>query len=260
MMLGYTVGLGSGWSEQVVAHDSQLYTVPAGVTDTAAALVEPLSVMFHCLLRRPPKNGSSALVVGAGSVGLAAIAALGSLVPDSPVTVVVRHENQARVAKALGAERVVFDGPDVLGELAERSGGKIRGRGRGASVCGGFSLTIEATGSGSGFDTACRATHPRCPVYLAGCLGKTEIDLAPAWFKELDLVGSFAHGTDVDRYGRLAHSFERAIELIVTGRFPEGLLVTHTFPLSRVHDAIATAHDRRAGALKVQLVPSEPYP
>jgi threonine dehydrogenase-like Zn-dependent dehydrogenase len=72
--LGFTQGLGGGWADQVLAHDSMLHPIPDGIADRGASLYEPLSIACHGVLRAPPHDGEPALIVGAGVIGLAALA------------------------------------------------------------------------------------------------------------------------------------------------------------------------------------------
>src|SRR5207302_1835880 len=58
-LLGFTFGLGAGWSEQVVAHASMLHPLPDAVGDLGATLHEPLSIAVHGILRCPPPDGSA---------------------------------------------------------------------------------------------------------------------------------------------------------------------------------------------------------
>ena len=105
--LGFTQDLGGGWGEQVLAHASMLHPLPDAVPDRGACLYEPVSIACHGLLRAPPDDGDPVLVVGAGIIGLAAVAALKGLFPACPVTVLARHAHQAEAAAACGADHVV---------------------------------------------------------------------------------------------------------------------------------------------------------
>ena len=96
--LGYTQGLGGGWAEQVLAHTSMIHALPDGVPDRVASLYEPVSIASHGIIRAAPVDGEPALIVGAGIIGLAALAAMKGLYPDNPVTVLARHEHQAEAA------------------------------------------------------------------------------------------------------------------------------------------------------------------
>jgi threonine dehydrogenase-like Zn-dependent dehydrogenase len=250
MGLGFTAGLGAGWSDQLVAHHSQLHTVPGAVDTLAIPLTEPLSIVIHGLLRRPPADGAPVLVIGAGVIGLAAIAALRALVPASEVTVVARHDHQADVARALGAHHVVRDGDGVIEELGPLCGATVTGSGRSTMLAGGFPAVVEAVGTGGSLDLALKTTAQRGVVHLVGAAGRTESDLTPLWFKELDVVGTFCHAVDDGE-----HSFRRALALLAEGRLPSAAIVTHTFPLEEIPAALAVANARDQGAIKVQLVP-----
>jgi threonine dehydrogenase-like Zn-dependent dehydrogenase len=255
MGLGFTQGLGAGWSEQVVAHPSQLHGVPDEVDDRTVPLTEPFSIAIHGLLRRPPVDGAPALVLGAGVIGLAAVAALRSLWPASEVTVLAKHDTQVDAAKRLGAHHVVQPGDDALGELAGLVGGRVVGRDDGAVLSPGFPVVVEAVGSAATVGLAMRLAGPRGVVHLLGAIGVATVDVTPLWFRELDVVGTFCHA--VDGSGRDAgHSFDRALELLAAGALPADVVVTHEFPLAEVRQAVDTAFARDAGAIKVLLRPT----
>ncbi len=257
--LGFTNGLGAGWSEQLVAHAGQLHRIPDAVDDRTAALTEPLSVSIHGLLRRPPADGAPALVVGAGIIGLAAVAALRHLFPASEVTVLAKHDHQAAAARRLGATHIVRpDGTDPfapLGELATITGAKLTGSGESAMLAGGFPVVVEAVGSAPTVDLALRAAAQRGVVHLVGVIGRAPVDLAPLWFKELDIVGSFCHAAD-GHAGPAGHSFDRALAVLEAGDLPADAVVTHEVPLDELRAAVETGLDRERGAIKVLLVPS----
>src|SRR4051812_36528896 len=87
---GFAAGIGGGWSDEVVAHHTQLHVAPDAVDDRGLALAEPLSIALHGVLRRVPDDGAPCLVIGAGTIGLASVVALAALAPSSPVTVLAR--------------------------------------------------------------------------------------------------------------------------------------------------------------------------
>jgi L-iditol 2-dehydrogenase len=109
---------------------------------------------------------------------------------------------------------------------------------------------VEAVGSGESVNLAARVCATRGAVYLIGGTHNTSLDLAPAWFKELDLIGAFCHSHDGG-----THSFDVALELLAAGRLPADVVVTHTFPLVDFRQACDTAHDKSTGAIKVLLQP-----
>jgi len=254
--LGFTVGLGGAWGEQVLAHNSQLHPLPTGVSLHTAVLTEPLSVSVHGLLRRPPADGEPVLVVGAGIIGLTALAALRQLVPGSEVTVLARHPHQAAAAAALGAHHVVVPGAgyEYLSELAELGGGTVVGRKDAAMINGGYQAVVEAVGTASSLSQAIRFVAQRGVVHFIGCAAVTTVDLAPAWFKEVDVVGSFCHAADLHD-GELVHSFDRALGIMAAQPAAIDALVTHELPLADLRAACDTARDKSTGAIKVVVRP-----
>ena len=254
--LGFTVGLGAAWGDQLVAHRSQLHAVPDGLSERAAVLSEPMSVSVHAILRRPPSADEPVLVVGAGIIGLTATAALRSLVPGVEVTVLAKHPHQAAAATRAGASHVVVPdaGFDYLAELAEVSGGKIVGRKDNALLIDGFPAVVEAVGTGSSIGQSLRFAAQRGRVHFIGCAGVTTVDMAAAWFKELDVIGAYGHAADAYQ-GELIHSFDRALAILGTDGFEADRLVTHEFPLADLREACETARDKTSGAIKVALRP-----
>jgi threonine dehydrogenase-like Zn-dependent dehydrogenase len=246
--IGFTTGLGGAWGTQLVAHPAQLHVVPDAVDDRAAALTEPLSVAVHALARHPLPDGEPVLVIGAGIIGLTAVVAARRAAPSSEVTVVAKHPHQAEAARRLGAHHVVAPDDDLMSELARLGGGTVRGRGSGATLSGGYRAVVEAVGNGPGVNLAARACATRGSLYLIGGTHNVSLDLAPIWFKELDVFGAFCHSHDGG-----THSFDVALELLGAGELPADVVVTHTFPLEDVRLACDTAHDKSSGAIKVLL-------
>ncbi len=259
MSLGYTMGLGGGWAEQVLGHHTMLHALPDAVPDRAASLHEPVSIAAHGLLRSPPPDGAPVLVVGAGIIGLAAIAAARALFPASEITVLARHDHQAAAAAACGATHVVRSSDDYahFDELAGLAHTRVSGRERGSSrmLVGGFPYVIEAVGGHASITESLRLVDRWGTVLFLGAAGLGEVDLAPLWFKEASMVGAWNHSPDAHPHGGVAHSIDRALAILATGGLPHDVVVTHEFPLDALHDAIATALDKRSGAIKVVFRP-----
>jgi len=102
--LGFTSGLGGGWAEQAVAHESMLFPLPDSVGDDAAPLHEPVSIAVHGLLRAPPADGDPVLVIGAAAIGLATVAALKARGLAVELLSGDRPETVAAAARAVGID------------------------------------------------------------------------------------------------------------------------------------------------------------
>jgi len=261
--LGYTWDLGGGWADMVVAHDSMVHELPDAVPDRGASLYEPVSIACHGLMRTSPVDGDPVLIVGAGIIGLAALAALRGLFPQSPVTALVRHPHQGAAAAACGAAHVVVADPENghWEELASLSGSRVIGRKRHQMLMGGFPYVVEAVGSPQSVTEALRAVAHRGTVLLLGAAGISEVDLTPIWYKEAALVGSIDHTVDAGSAPGLGggpgrHSVDRALDVLSAGLLPDGVVVTHEFDLEHYREAVETAIDRTAShAIKVVFRP-----
>jgi len=247
----------------IVAHDSMLHPIPDSIPDAGATLYEPVSIACHGLLRAGPTDGEPVLVVGAGVLGLATLAALKGLFPRCPVTVLARHDHQAAVATAGGADHVVrtHPGSGHFDELAHLTGGRIVGRKTDVMLMGGFPYVVEAVGAPRAVTEALRAVDHRGTVLLLGAAGVSEVDLTPIWYKEATLVGSIDHAVDIGSAPGLAggperHSVDRALDVLAAGLLPFDLVVTHEFALEDYRHAVETAIDRgNSHAIKVVFRP-----
>jgi|HubBroStandDraft_1064217.scaffolds.fasta_scaffold79796_2 threonine dehydrogenase-like Zn-dependent dehydrogenase len=261
--LGFTQGLGGGWGDQVLAHTSMLHPLPDVVPDAGASLYEPLSIVCHGILRAGPVDGDPVLIVGAGVIGLAAVAAMKGLHPRCEITVIARHPHQAEAAVACGADHVVRSdvGKAHFEELASLVGARVVGYKRDVMLMGGFPYVIEAVGAPQTVTEALRAVAYRGTVLLLGAAGVSEVDLTPVWYKEAALVGSIDHTVDAGSAPGLAggpnrHSVDRALDVLAAGLLPYDVVVTHQFPLARYREAVETAIDREnSHAIKVVFRP-----
>ncbi|TDD53571.1 zinc-binding alcohol dehydrogenase [Kribbella antibiotica] len=247
LQTGFCQDTGGGWGNVMIAHRSQLYAVPEGLSDERAVLVEPLAGAVHAALRANVQAGQSVLVSGAGAVGLFATLAIRELTQAGRITVVAKHPKQRELAKAFGATDVVA--PDEVFRGVRRSTGAFRLKpelGAKEFLLGGVDIAVDAVGSKDSIDTVLRVTKAGGRVVLSG-MPSTGADLSPVWFRELDVVGTYASSSS-EPNGRPA--FETALEL--AGKAPLDGVVGAKYPLYRWREALDHAHSAgRLGTVKV---------
>ncbi len=98
--------------------------VPDSVSDEEAALCEPLSVGLRAVQIAEIKPGDTAVVIGAGRIGLGAM--LFAKVAGASPVIVVTSRTQSRLDKAveMGADAVLNDSEvDVVSEVGKLTGG-----------------------------------------------------------------------------------------------------------------------------------------
>ena len=257
-MIGFCRDLPGGWSEEMVAHVSQLHPVPDALSDEQAVMIEPFSVALHAVLAEPPSAGEQVLVIGGGTLGLCTLAALRMVAPDAEVTIVARHDTQAGMAERLGAGAVARGWTGAIDAAVTHAGARRHRTLLGDDVLtGGFEQVYDAVGTGRSLDAALRVTGPRGRLVLVG--GPAEIrdlDWTLAWTRELRIEGSYVYGTEHGLPGA-PHTIDAAIRLLRDHpELPIGELVTHRFRLGQWRSAMATALDRgSAGAVKIVFTP-----
>ena len=250
LQTGFCAGTGGGWSTAgLVAHASQLHRVPEGFSDEDGVIVEPTACAVHAALSAGVGGGDLVAVIGAGTLGLATVAALHHLVrPTAACTVMVgaKHAHQRQTAETLGADAVVA--PDQLARAVRRQAGSLVLAGR---LTEGADVVFDCVGTAESITQALAMVRPRGRVVLVGMPGRISVDLAPLWHRELQLVGAYAYGvesTTADPGPR--RSFELAIDLVDQAGL--GSLVSAAYPLERYEEALAHAGAAgRRGAVKV---------
>ena len=234
-------GVGGGWSDGYICHETEVFPCPRDLSEDQAVLVEPMSVAIHAVLRRPPKDSDKVLIVGAGINGLLIVQAVRAVSPNCFLAVVAKYPHQAEAARRLGANEIIGRG-DRYAAVARLIGGKhyTAPLNRGM-ILGGFDAIYDCVGTGETLTDALRWTRAGGAVVLVGIdLELMKVDLSPVWYQEVDLVGSRGHGAD-EWQGRRRHSYEWVIDLLRAGKFRDDGLITHRFPLKAYKQAIATS-------------------
>jgi threonine dehydrogenase-like Zn-dependent dehydrogenase len=242
LQTGFCADTGGGWSTALVAHESQLHRVPDAMSDEAAVMVEPAACAIHGAVASGV-TGETAVVIGAGTLGLCTIAALRAHALPGRLIAAVKHPEQRRLARELGADTVVE--PSELRRAVRRATGSMA---LDTGLTGGADLVVDCVGSETTIAEALAVVRPAGTVVLVGMPGRVDIDLTPLWQRQIMLVGAYAYGTEVDVDGR--RTFDLAFDLVQEANLER--LVSACYPLERFREAIdhAAAAGRR-GATKI---------
>ncbi|MGD2071172.1 MAG: alcohol dehydrogenase catalytic domain-containing protein [Gemmatimonadota bacterium] len=258
LTMGFHRSLPGGWGEQMLAHETQLFTVPDELGDHTAALVEPLAVGAHAALGVSPVRDEPVLVIGSGPIALGAVWALRASGFPGELVAQTKREHEAKLALRLGASGVVRPGEEAREAMV----------GTGASAYmplvgdevwagGGFPLIVDCVGSRSSLEQALRFASPRGRIVMLGCAAEIrKLDLTFVWARELRIEGFVGYGSETFR-GRTAHTFEVVLDLLRETDAPVEKMVTHVYPLDQYREAVAAAASRAStGSVKVLLDPT----
>nr|WSZ20314.1 alcohol dehydrogenase catalytic domain-containing protein [Streptomyces canus] len=218
---------GGGLAQYVVVPADSVHQLPDGVPLEQGALVEPMAVALNAVERARVPRGGSALVTGAGAVGMGALFAFKAHGVDE--VLMVEPSPARRAAAERHGGRVLDPGAvDVAAEVMAFTGGR------------GVDAAVECSGRADALDAAIRSLAARAPVVMVALYsGPVAIDASVVRLAELALLGCEAYPDGV---------FERVIEHMASGHYPTDGWLDH-IPL---HDTLAGLHDvRDARRLKV---------
>lgn len=219
------------FAQFVVVSAAQCHVLPQQMSDSAAAMIEPLAVALHAVKQAGDVSGKSVLVMGAGPIGLLT-AMTARTFGAKPVVMSDIMSARREQALHLGIDEVLNPAQSTAVEHAQAIAG------------GGFEVVFEASGAAAALRQAFHLVRPGAAIVQIGTLGTDDIPL-PAnqvMSRELRLVGSFRYGDD----------FDEAVQLAIARRLGLPRLVTNTFPLQAVSDAMRLACST-ANALKIQI-------
>ena len=226
------VGVGrhpGGFAECVAVPERTVYPLPAGMSDAAAALVEPISCVVHGFDLVQPRVGDSYLVYGAGPMGLQN-AQVARFYGARVVALIDINPNRLDIARSFGFD-VVGSSLDEVRQVAPR----------------GFDVVIEATGKTKVAEQAIEAVIRRGKLLLFGVCPpgeKAAYEAFKIYNQELTIIGSMA----------VLNSYGPAIDVLTAGAVDTEKMVTHTLPIDRFAEAVELV--RRGEGLKVQIAPS----
>ena len=218
------------YAEYVTAPARNCWPLPDGFEYEWGALLEPMSVAMHAVMRSGGVGGKTVLITGGGSIGqmilLTAVAFGASKVVVSDIKPFARE-----FAENHGASGTLDPAsPSVADDAAKLSPG-------------GFEVVFEAAGVAPALDQAIRLAAPGATVVQVGTLPDgTAVPVNALLTKELQYVGSW----------RFANVFERVIEMVTSGRIDPRPLITKVMPFENLTEAISEAGSGQ-NVLKMQI-------
>lgn len=222
------------FAEFVAIPSRILYRLPDAVSFEHAAMVEPVSVAVHTVARALIRPVQSALVVGAGMIGLLIVQVLRArgvaaiLVSDVDAT---RRDLAKRMGATDTLDPAIVDVPNVT---RDRTAGD------------GVDCTFDAVGIAVTVATAIESTCKGGTVVLVGNLApEVTIPLQRVVTRELSLFGSCAS----------AGEYPECLELMASGNIDVTPLITAKAPMHEGAAWFEKLYQHEPGLMKVILEP-----
>ena len=210
-----------------------VHRLPENLSFEQAALLEAVAVALHAVSLVPVAPGSTALVVGAGMIGLLLQQAL-RVAGCSSIFVADIDRTRLAFSKQLGATETLSE--RVPQQVAELTHGV------------GVDLAIEAVGKTEAVNTAIDSVRKGGTIVLVGNISpEISLPLQKVVSRQLRLQGSCAS----------AGEYPRAIELMSTGAIQVKPLISAVAPLAEGPQWFERLYAREPNLMKVVLTPDK---
>ncbi|PFG68391.1 (R,R)-butanediol dehydrogenase/meso-butanediol dehydrogenase/diacetyl reductase [Propionibacteriaceae bacterium ES.041] len=199
-------GGGGGFSEFVVAPVERVYAL-GDLSTEVGALVEPIAVGYHAVRRSGIEPGQTAVVFGAGPIGLVTMACLRAIGVEQVISVEMSAIRKEK-APAAGATLVLDPSTDdIPARIREQTGGL------------GTDVAFECVGLSPALQAALDSTRNGGTVVNVSIWGhKAEIDMFGLVMRELNLIGTSAYCGDHAAVIELLQQGRIDAEQFITGR------------------------------------------
>jgi L-iditol 2-dehydrogenase len=226
------------WAEYIVMPSDYLFKLPDSMSYEEGAMLEPLSVGFHAMMRGKAQPFDRVLITGLGPIGLLAGQAAKLFgVSEIYGTDVVPFRRQ--LARDMGftaaLDPVKENVEQRLNELTNGSG---------------VTLVVESSGNARAMADTIKLVRRGGRIVFVGLPADSEIPLD---------MGQFIDG-EIDAYGvfRYANTYPAAIQALQHSSLEIEKIVTHRFTLTDIQQALEVARKEKESSIKVMIYPNMP--
>jgi L-iditol 2-dehydrogenase len=221
------------FAEYVAVPARVVYKLPEGISFAEAAMLEAAAVAIHAVSLAEITAQTTALVVGAGTIGVLILQALRAA-GCKRVSVSDVDASRLTLAKELGAADVLLAGRDVVEQVLQRTGGV------------GVDVAMEAVGRNETVSAAIASVRKGGTVVLVGNISpEVTLPLQRVVTRQIRLQGSCAS----------AGEYPQAIALMASGAIRVKPLISAIAPLAEGPQWFERLYAREANLLKVVLTP-----
>lgn len=221
------------FAEYVVVPSRIVYRLPDNLSFAEAAMLEAVSVAIHAVSLAQVSPNGTALVVGAGMIGLLVLQAL-RVAGCSRVFVADIDTTRLKLAQEVGATTVLPAGDHLVPQVLQLSGDA------------GVDVVMEAVGRNETVGAAVECVRKGGTVVLVGNISpEITLPLQKVVTRQIRLQGSCAS----------AGEYPQAMELLATGAIQVKPLITAIAPLSDGPQWFERLHAREPNLVKIVLTP-----
>jgi 2-desacetyl-2-hydroxyethyl bacteriochlorophyllide A dehydrogenase len=221
------------FGEYVVVPESTVVKLPDDVSFEQGALIEPLAVGIHAVMKAGVSLGSKVAILGAGPIGLSLLLAARSS-GATKIFITDAMDYNLDIAEKLGATHAI----NTLKENAVEAIIK-------ETNCVGVDIVFIAVGVESVLNDSLKIVKRGGKISEVALFGKKPmIEISYIQNKEITIEGNNMYTVD---------DFEVAAEAIAAKMFDTDLLISKVFPIEDVKNAMKTVDEKTENVIKVLL-------
>ncbi|MBD5456877.1 MAG: zinc-dependent alcohol dehydrogenase family protein [Lachnospiraceae bacterium] len=213
------VNRNGGFAEYCMAPDTQCYLLNDDIPLKYGAMTEPLACCIHGIDRSGIKQGDTVCIIGGGAIGLMMVQ-LAKLSGASKVVLSEPVDMRRQIGLKLGADAVIDPAHEEISQkLQEISGAP------------GADVVIECVGNVNATEQAFKAAKRGTTLVLFSVPKEGsiyELHLEEVYQKELTILGSMVN----------PDTHERAVKMINSGMIQMESIITHSYPVEQLEEAI----------------------
>jgi L-iditol 2-dehydrogenase len=224
------------FAEYVVVPQRILYRLPDTLSFPEAAMLEAVSVALHAVRLSEMHGGETAMVIGAGMIGLLTLQAARAA-GAARVLITDLDPTRLKLAKEMGADETLhLSGAELIAEVMRLTAGK------------GVDVVLEAVGRNETISAAIDCVRKGGTVTLIGNIKpEVTLPLQKVVSRQIRLQGTAASSGE----------YPQAIELMTSGKIRVKPLITAVAPLDEGPRWFDRLHAGEPNLMKVVLAPQE---
>ncbi len=222
------------FAEYVAVPEHILYKLPDALSFAEAAMLEAVSVALHAVRVTELKGGETALVIGAGMIGLLVMQAARAAGCSSVVVSDIDATRLELAAKLGASQTLQLSGAELAQQILSLTEGR------------GVDVVFEAVGRGETVSAAIDCVRKGGTVTLVGNIAQqVQLPLQKVVTRQIRLQGSCSS----------AGEYPEAMELVSTGKIQVAPLISAIAPLSDGPQWFFRLYGREPNLMKVVLDP-----
>lgn len=223
---------GGCFCERVVMPSRCCFPLPATLDAESGALLEPLGVALHAVDLAKAGAGDTAVIIGAGPIGLLILQAA-KLAGMNPIFVVEQLPWRLNLVEKFGGIPIDSARSDALEKL------KVQTLGRGVDIA------FEVAWADQTVQLAAEMVRHGGRLVLVGIPREDRLTMHHSTARRKGLTILLSR--------RMKHTYPRAISLVERAEVDVKRLISHRFPLTQTPEAFALNVDYRDHAVKVMI-------